>query len=152
MRVGLDTNIIVYSEQLVAENDRAKGELSRNLIRRLFSAAGRPILPAQALFEFVEVARRKFGLCPIEASERARMMVVAYEFRPSNLTIVADALGLLERHRLQIFDAVVVATAANAGCDLLLSEDLQDGFRWNGVTISNPFAPRPNPRLAPFLA
>ncbi|WP_205963481.1 PIN domain-containing protein [Roseicella aquatilis] len=31
-------------------------------------------------------------------------------------------------------------SAAEAECRLLLSEDIQDGFTWRGVTVRNPFA------------
>jgi predicted nucleic acid-binding protein len=45
-------------------------------------------------------------------------------------------------HRLFVWDAVMLASAADAGCRLLLSEDFQDGFFWNGVTVTNPFSER----------
>jgi predicted nucleic acid-binding protein len=35
---------------------------------------------------------------------------------------------------------VILSAASQAGCRLLLSEDLQDGFTWGGVTVINPFA------------
>jgi predicted nucleic acid-binding protein len=46
----------------------------------------------------------------------------------------------------------VLAAAAEAGCRLLLSEDLQDGFTWQGVTVTNPFAPTLHPILVGLLA
>lgn len=49
------------------------------------------------------------------------------------------AADLAANHRLGIWDAVVLSAAAAAGCRLLLSEDLQGGFTWNGVTVTNPF-------------
>jgi len=39
-------------------------------------------------------------------------------------------------------DAIILAAAADSGCRLLLSEDLQDGFSWRGVTVTNPCAKR----------
>lgn len=50
------------------------------------------------------------------------------------------ALDLAATHRLYIWDAVVLAAAADARCRLLLSEDFQEGFSWSGVTVSNPFS------------
>ena len=64
---------------------------------------------------------------------------------------VEAALTLAADHNLQIFDAVILAAAAEAGCDLLVSEDLQDGFVWHGVTVTNPFGSHPDPRLRAFL-
>ncbi len=40
--------------------------------------------------------------------------------------------------KISIWDAIVLATAAEAGCRMLLSEDMQHGFTWSGVTIVNP--------------
>ena len=50
-------------------------------------------------------------------------------------------------HNLAIWDAIILAAAAEAGCRMLLSEDMQDGFTWGGVTIVNPFAPQPHKLL-----
>jgi predicted nucleic acid-binding protein len=52
------------------------------------------------------------------------------------------AADLAVDHKLSIWDAVIMAAAAEAGCRLLLSEDLQEGFTWRGVTVANPFATR----------
>jgi predicted nucleic acid-binding protein len=46
---------------------------------------------------------------------------------------------------------VILAAAAEAGCRLLVSEDMQAGFTWGGVTIVNPFAAKPDPALALLL-
>lgn len=50
------------------------------------------------------------------------------------------AADLATDHQLGIWDAVVLSAASQAGCRLLLSEDLQEGFTWGGVTVTNPFA------------
>jgi predicted nucleic acid-binding protein len=50
------------------------------------------------------------------------------------------AADLATNHRLGIWDAVVLSAAAEAGCRLLLSEDMQDGFTWKGITVTNPFS------------
>lgn len=41
-----------------------------------------------------------------------------------------QAASLPVDHQMRIWDAIVLATAAEAGCELLLTEDLQDGFTW----------------------
>ena len=43
-------------------------------------------------------------------------------------------------HQLFLWDAIMLATAAVAGCRVLLSEDMHPGFTWRGVTVRNPFA------------
>jgi predicted nucleic acid-binding protein len=50
------------------------------------------------------------------------------------------AYELSVRHDIHIWDAIVLSAAASANCRLLLSEDLQTGFTWSGVTVANPFS------------
>ena len=40
---------------------------------------------------------------------------------------------------MSFWDALVVSAASMAGCDHLLTEDLQDGMRLGRVTVANPF-------------
>ena len=62
------------------------------------------------------------------------------------------AMDLVADHSLSIWDAIILAVTADSGCRLLLSEDLQDGFTWRGVTVANPFDEPPHPLLASLLA
>ena len=55
-------------------------------------------------------------------------------------------------HQLGIWDAVILSAAAEAGCRLLLSADLQQGFTWKGVTVTNPFSTAKHPLLGSPLA
>ena len=66
--------------------------------------------------------------------------------------VVFAAADLATDHRLSIWDSVILAAAAAGGCRLLLSQDLQDGFTWSGVTVTDPFSPSPHPVLAAILA
>ena len=50
------------------------------------------------------------------------------------------AADLATDHQLGIWDAVILSAASQSGCRLLLSEDLQEGFTWAGLTVVNPFA------------
>ena len=45
----------------------------------------------------------------------------------------------------------MLAAAAEAGCRLLLSDDMQDGFTWAGTTIANPFSATPHALLVGLL-
>jgi predicted nucleic acid-binding protein len=61
-----------------------------------------------------------------------------------------SAIDLAADHKLSIWDAIL-AVAAEAGCRLLLSEDLQQGFTWAGVTVVNPFITPLHPLLMAAL-
>lgn len=59
--------------------------------------------------------------------------------------------ALAAGHGLQIWEAIILAVSAEARCRLLLSEDMQDGFTWRGLTVVNPFAEHLHPQLLPLL-
>jgi predicted nucleic acid-binding protein len=59
--------------------------------------------------------------------------------------------ALIAAHRLGIWDSIMIAVAGENGCQSLLSEELQDGFIWSGLTVANPFAAVGHPLLAALL-
>jgi predicted nucleic acid-binding protein len=61
------------------------------------------------------------------------------------------AMELSVNHQLAPWDAVILSAAADANCRLLLSEDLQDGFTWSGVSVANPFATKRHALLDAML-
>jgi len=65
--------------------------------------------------------------------------------------ILATALDAAANHGLSIWDAIILSAAAAAECRLLLSEDMQGGFTWSGVTVTNPFAGKKHELLAGLL-
>jgi len=69
----------------------------------------------------------------------------------TSATVMISATDLASDQGLTIWDSVVLAASAEAGCRLLLSEDLQEGFTWRGVTVTNPFAVTLHPVLAAVL-
>jgi predicted nucleic acid-binding protein len=69
----------------------------------------------------------------------------------TSAAVMINAMDLATDHGLTIWDSVVLAASADAECRLLLSEDLQEGFTWRGVTVTNPFAPTLHPLLAALL-
>ncbi len=142
MNVALDTNVLVYFEGI---NDRERRDAAQELVRRL--APHRLVLPAQVLGELYSVLTGKGRMQAVAARpivERWRMLA---HIAPTAAATVAAALELVTAHRLQFWDAVILAAAAEAECQLLLSEDMHDGFVWRGVTVANPFAATPHPLL-----
>ena len=49
------------------------------------------------------------------------------------------ALELRKQYGLQFYDALLLAAAESAGCDKILTEDLNDGQVYCGITAENPF-------------
>jgi predicted nucleic acid-binding protein len=86
---------------------------------------------------------------------RARAAVLAwgdaFPLIDTSPDVLLAAMDLAADHRMRIWDAIVLAAAADANCRLLLSEDLQEGFVWGGVTVTNPFAAVRHPLLDALL-
>ena len=76
---------------------------------------------------------------------------MSYPTADTTRSALIAAADLAATHRLGIWDSIMIAVAAENGCQLLLSEDLQDGFIWSGLTVANPFAAVPHPLLTALL-
>lgn len=129
MSAFFDTNILIYAQQTGAKGDRA---------RALFAGGGR--LSLQVLNEFVAVSRRKQGKDWQEIAEAISDALIMVD-PPLALTLELhmSARMLAEKHGLHFYDALIVAAAIEAGCDTLFTEDLQQGRKFGGLTIVNPF-------------
>jgi predicted nucleic acid-binding protein len=150
LRLALDTNIMVYAEGVSrTPSDAAKCALAFSMVER--TAGETVVLPLQAAAELHNVLVRKGGLTATEAALRVRLWCAKSEVVSPGAAALEAALQLTEAHRLQIFDALILAAAAEGGSELLLSEDLHDGFVWRGVTVTNPFGSSPDARLARML-
>ena len=135
MKIALDTNILAYAEGM---NDRVKREMALELVRRLPQEA--IVLPVQVLGELFNVLVRKADRLRAEARDAILAWRDSFATIDTSPEIMLAATDLVTDHGLGIWDAVILAAAAHAGCRLLLSEDLQEGFTWGGVTVANPFA------------
>ena len=60
---------------------------------------------------------------------------------PYSVDDLAAAMQIHQRHRIQFFDALLLATARRIGCNVMLSEDVQDGHDYDGITVRNRLVP-----------
>ena len=146
IRVAIDTNLLVYAEE---SDGSAKKRNAIALLAQLSPAS--TFIPVQVLIELFHLLVRK-ARSPL-ASARSAVVTWQDSFQVIETTesILTAALTLGVEHRWTIGDAVVLAAAADAGCRLLLSEDLHDGFTWGGVRVTNPFAKVRHPLLEALL-
>jgi predicted nucleic acid-binding protein len=146
MRFALDSNIILYSEGV---NDPERSAMAQNLIEAM---DGLPvIIPLQALGETLNVFTRKLSLSKTSAVERLQPWKDDYLTQETNVSIFQDALELVLKHEFQIWDGIILAAASYAGASFLFSEDMQDGFIWQGTRVVNPFASVPDPIIPALL-
>ena len=129
MSAFFDTNILVYAQQMDGKGDRA---------RALFAGGGK--LSVQVLNEFTAVSRRKQRRDWREIDEAvADVLTIVDPPLPLSLDLHHSARSLAQDHQLSFYDALIVATAIEAGCDTLFSEDMQHGRSIGGLAIVNPF-------------
>lgn len=135
MRVALDTNVLVYAEGINGSKQR---DAALALIRRLPQAAA--VIPVQVLGELFNVLVRKGGKSRGSARDALLSWRDTFPVVETSPAVMLAAADLAADHQLGIWDAVILSAASQSGCRLLLSEDLQDGFTWAGVTVANPFS------------
>lgn len=145
--VALDTNVLAYAEGV---NDAGRQARALDVIGGL--PAGAAMIPVQVLGELFRVLTAKAGRSPDKARAAILSWRDAISLKETSAAALMSAMDLATDHRLAFWDSLVLAVAAEAGCRLLLTEDLQEGFTWRGVTVINPFAETIHPLLANLLA
>jgi predicted nucleic acid-binding protein len=147
INVAIDTNILAYAEDT---NGPAKKAAALELLERLSPET--TLIPVQVLGELFRVLVGKAHRPPAKARAAVLSWGDTFPLVDSSSSVMLSAVELALAHRLGIWDALILSAAADAGCRLLLSEDLQDGFTWGGVTVANPFAAIRHPLLDALLS
>ena len=126
-----DTNVLVY---VVAQKDERTPKAEA-----LVASGG--VVSVQVLNELASVSRRKLGMSWEDIGEALaaiRMLCPS----PVPLTIDTHDAGvrIAAEYGFQFYDALIAATALEAECTTLYSEDFQDGQVIEGrLTVRNPF-------------
>ena len=146
MRIALDTDILAYAEGVDGE---AKRSDAYSVIERL--PDDDTYVPLQVLGELFDVLVTKARRDRPTARQRILVVRATFPVIVTTPRVMLAGADLATDHGLSIWDAVILAAAASAGCEVLLSEDMQDGFAWSGVMVANPFAFPMNKRLRAAL-
>lgn len=112
-----DTNVVLY----LLSADSAKANRAEALL------AGGGTVSVQVLNEFASVASRKLGLSWAEIREVLATVRAVCDVQPLTVETHDRALALIEGHSLSVYDALIVASALEAGCQTLWTEDMQHG-------------------------
>jgi predicted nucleic acid-binding protein len=132
---SLDTNILVHALDAAAGRKQA---LAAEILDRAVELDCR--LTLQALSEFYVAVTRK-GMAPkAEAAAQVEDWLVLFPILSPGPAAVRAALAQAQRGQASYWDALLVATAAEGGCAVVLSEDMADGGRLGAARIVDPFA------------
>jgi len=133
-RYTIDTNVLFYA---VDRSAGAKHDLAVEIVNRSVDRAC--VLTVQALAEFVASVTRKGRVSKADAVFQASGWLALFPVAAASPTALASALRAYDQGRLGIWDALLLATAREAGCAIALSEDMHDGGKLLGVAVRNPF-------------
>lgn len=134
-RFTIDTNLLVYSV------DRACGSKHQLALEIMDRALDVDCwLTLQAVSEFYSAVTRKALMPPSRAAALGDSWLTLFRCAVVSTSAVRTALADAVAGRASYWDALLVATAAEAGCRMILTEDLADGATLGGVVIHNPFA------------
>lgn len=137
-RFFLDTNIFVYSFDHSAP---AKAKKAVQLIRKAL-ASQKGVVSYQVIQEFFNVAFKRFAQ-PMKAADAEQYLATV--FRPllavhSSAALYAEALRIHAASGLSWYDSLIVCSAIQAHCDVLYTEDLQNGQKFGTmIEVRNPF-------------
>jgi predicted nucleic acid-binding protein len=133
--ITADTNVLVY---LWDNHAPAKTAVATQVTA--FLAARTWPLGLQVIGETQNVLRRKLRQPAWQAAQNARNLLIAFPSFQASVGNAAESLTLMAAGRLSYWDALLVTAARDAGCLVLLTEDLQDGAQFGSLEIVNPFA------------
>jgi predicted nucleic acid-binding protein len=133
----IDTNIIVYSFD---DRQPAKRERSLDLIKDAL-ITGRGMISTQVIQEFLNVATQKFSV-PMKAEDASAFL--RFVLNPicqiyPDLALFETCLELQAETCYSFYDSLILAAAVQGGCEILYSEDLQDGQQVRSLKIVNPY-------------
>jgi predicted nucleic acid-binding protein len=127
----IDTNVFLY----LLSSDIEKADQAESVLQ----SGG--IISVQVLNELVNVARRQLALPWEEINEFLYLIRSLCLTEPLTLETHSKGVYIAERYGFSVYDAMIVAAALVAGCQVLYSEDMQDGQQIDyQLQISNPFS------------
>jgi predicted nucleic acid-binding protein len=134
MAAFVDTNVAVYV------HDHGSPKKRRRAAELFAQPPDRLVVSTQVLSEFYWAVTRK--LDPPLRDDLALEALRALGALPvvaMDRELVLSAVDTATRHRLALWDALIVEAAARSGCERLFTEDLNDGQEIRGVLVENPF-------------
>jgi predicted nucleic acid-binding protein len=131
----VDTNILLYAVSF-APAEAEKALRASDILSQTDLA-----LSTQVLQEFYVQATRSSTKSPLTSAEASALISTLTRFPIAAITpdLVQAAIASQVRWQISYWDAAIIEAARTLGCDVLLSEDLQDGQEFGGVRVVNPF-------------
>jgi predicted nucleic acid-binding protein len=133
-RTFLDTNVLVYADDKSAP---AKQRVAVNLVAA-HRREGTGVISLQVLQEYFVTVTRKLRVDP-QIARRKVELLAEFDVATPEVADILAAVDLHRLHALSFWDALILRSAKQTGCSVLLSEDWQHGREIDGMRIVNPF-------------
>lgn len=132
----VDTNILVYAHDLDAGK---KHEIARQLVSEIWEAQS-GVISTQVLQEFYVTLTRKIP-SPLRRTQVRRLLnnYLAWEVAVNNGPMILQAIEIEENYNISFRDAMILSAAYTKNAAVLITEDLNEGQKIEGITIINPF-------------
>ena len=134
-RSFLDTNVLVYTDD---KGEPAKQRIALNLVAE-HRRAGTGVVSLQVLQEYFDTITRRLGVDP-QVARRKVELLAEFDVAAPEISDVLAAIDLHRLHGFSFWDALILRAAKQAGCAVLLTEDMQNQREVDGLRILNPFA------------
>jgi predicted nucleic acid-binding protein len=133
-RSFFDTNVLVYTD------DRASPAKQRRALDLVAEhrRSGTGVVSLQVLQEYFVTVTRKLHV-DARIARRKVELLAEFDVAAPGVTDILAAIDLHRLHQFSFWDALIVRSAKQAGCSILLSENFQDGREFDGVRVANPF-------------
>ena len=130
-RQFFDSNMLLYT----LSTDTRKADIAAQILQNGGT------ISVQVLNEFANVAKRKLGMSWDEVA-RALTSIRRFCAQPRPLTVETHeaAVRIADRYGYGLYDSLILASAVEAHCDTLYSEDMHSGHIIDNLKIVNPFA------------
>ena len=137
-RSFLDTNILIYADD---QRNSSKRRVAEQLIlRHRDDRTG--VVSIQVLQEYFVAATRELGVSATTARRKIEL-VADFEVVIPSVTDILAAIDLHRLHTISFWDALIIQSARQSGCRVILSENMQAARLIDGIRIVNPFARTP---------
>ncbi len=137
MKAFVDTNIFVYAQD---NSEIVKTKISQKLITELILEK-RGFISTQVIQEFCNVFLKKSEkpLRPNDVTEIIEDLLAPMLAHTPDSSFYKRAINIYAKQSLSFYDSLIVQAAIDLKCEVLYSEDMQNGARYRGVIVVNPF-------------
>ena len=115
-KMAVDTNVLIY---LHDDKEQFKQKIALDIMKE------KPVISPQIISEYLNVLKRVLKSPKLELMEHCQKLIVISDLVTVNLKTITNARHLIQKYDFQLFDSIIVASALEAGCAVLYSEDLQ---------------------------